>query len=167
VKLAAPAREVALAWLQGVDATVDWSAALALTVGAPFAALALAAAPQLDKEMAEVPGLLGRPDADIVGLAERCQQRQPAERLRWIENWVTERIRKGLLAPAPGHSPATPGLPAGLRTRHIQGLFRVLDEARSAQNALKGPANVAMLFERLFVLLARELEILRTSRARP
>ena len=164
IKLVAPSRAAALAWLQGVEPAVEWAAALALTAGAPFAALALYAAPALDKEMTEVPRLLDRPDADIVGLAERCHQRLPAERLRWIENWVTERIRKGLLGPAPDHSPGSPGLPQGLRTRHIQGLFRVLDETRAAQNALKGNANVVMLFERLFVILARELAVLRTAR---
>ncbi len=166
IKLPAPSREIALGWLRTVDPGVDWAPALALTAGAPFAALALATAPQLDKEMAELPALLARADADIVGLAERCKERQPAERLRWIENWVTERIRRGLLSAAPDHSPGSPGLPAGLRTRHIQGLFRVLDETRTAQNALKGPANVVMLFERLFVMLARELEVLRTARGR-
>ena len=166
IRLRPPPPEAALHWLQQLDASVDWAPALAFAAGAPLAALALAAAPQLDKEMAEIPQLLSRPEADIVGLAERCQQRLPAERLRWIENWVTERIRRALLAPAADHSPATTGLPAGLRTRHIQGLYKVLDEARAAQRAIRGPANVAMLFERLFVLLAGELEVLRTRRAR-
>ena len=79
---------------------------------------------------------------------------------------VTERIRRGLLAPAPDHTPATPGLPAAARTRHIQGLYEILDDTRAAQAALKGSANVTLLFERLFVRLARELETLRAGRAR-
>ncbi|MBS0374913.1 MAG: DNA polymerase III subunit delta' [Proteobacteria bacterium] len=163
-----PEPAVAQAWLAAVGGAGDWSAPLALAAGAPLAALALAAADAagLKREMAELPAILSRPDADIVGLAERCQQRGAAERLRWIENWVTERIRRGLTTPAPDHSPATPGLPAAARTRHIQGLYGVLDDVRAAQAALKGPANVPMLFERVLLRLARELEVLRAQRTR-
>jgi DNA polymerase-3 subunit delta' len=168
LKLLAPERAVALAWLAEVDPATDWAGPLALAAGAPLGALQLAAAGarDLEREMAELPGLLARPDADLVGLAERCQQRLPAERLRWIENWVTDRIRRGLLSPAPDHSPATPGLPAGARTRHIQALYVLLDEIRAGQASLKGSANVALLFERLFATLSRELETLRAGRGR-
>jgi DNA polymerase-3 subunit delta' len=168
IKLTAPDRQAALAWLAALDPATDWAGPLSLASGAPLAAIGLAAAgaEALEREMAELPGQLARPDADIVGLAERCQQRLPAERLRWIENWVTERIRRGLLSPAPDHSPANTGLPAAARTRHIQGLYEILDDTRSAQAALKGSANVTLLFERLFVRLARELETLRVGRAR-
>jgi DNA polymerase-3 subunit delta' len=168
LKIAAPEPAVALAWLAAQDAATDWAGPLALAGGAPLAALALAAAggQELDREMAELPGLLARPDADVVGLAERCQQRLPAERLRWIENWVTDRIRRGLTMPGTDHSPGNAGLPAAARTRHIQGLYDILDEARAAQAALKGSANVTLLFERLLLKLARELETLRAGRAR-
>jgi DNA polymerase III subunit delta' len=168
LKIAAPAREVALAWLAELDPKADWAGPLSLAAGAPVAALRLVAAGagDLEREMAELPGLLARPDADLVGLAERCQQRLPGERLRWIENWVTERIRRGLLAPAPDHSTGNPGLPAAARRRHIQGLYEILDETRAAQAALKGSANVTLLFERLLLRLARELEALRAGRAR-
>lgn len=168
LKIAPPERDAALAWLAAEDPATDWAGPLSLAAGAPVAALRLAAAGahDLEREMAELPGLLARPEADLVGLAERCQQRLPAERLRWIENWVTERIRRGLLSPAPDHSPANPGLPAAARRRHIQGLYEILDDTRAAQAALKGSANVTLLFERLFVRLARELETLRAGRAR-
>ncbi len=168
IKIAAPERDAALAWLAALDAATDWAGPLALASGAPVAALSLAAAgaQDLEREMLELPGQLARPEADVVGLAERCQQRLPAERLRWIENWVTERIRRGLLAPAPDHSPGNTGLPAAARRRHIQGLYEILDDARAAQAALKGSANVTLLFERLFARLARELEAVRAGRAR-
>ncbi len=168
LKVAPPERVAALAWLAAEDPATDWAGPLSLAAGAPVAALRLAAAGahDLEREMAELPGLLARPEADLVGLAERCQQRLPAERLRWIENWVTERIRRGLLSPAPDHSPANPGLPPAARRRHIQALYEILDDTRAAQAALKGSANVTLLFERLFVRLARELETLRAGRAR-
>ena len=166
VKIMPPPRAVAIAWLNEVDPGVEWELRLALVAGAPLAALALARVAPIDKDMAELTGLLARGEGDVVALAERCQKANPGERLRWIENWVTDRIRKGLTAPAADHSPGSPGLPAALRRRHIQGLYGILDEARSARAALQGPASVAMLFERLFVMLARELEMLRTARGR-
>ena len=166
LKLAPPEPAVALAWLKAEDAATDWPGPLSLAAGAPIAALRLAAAGahDLEREMAELPGLLARPDADLVGLAERCQQRLPAERLRWIENWVTERIRRGLLAAAPDHSPANPGLPSQARTRHIQGLYATLDELRAAQAALRGPANPSLLFERVLGRLALELSAAKAAR---
>ena len=121
---------------------------------------------KLNQQIEELTSLLARGEGDVVALAERCQKAQPGERLRWMENWVTERIRKGLTAPAADHTPGSPGLPAALRRRHIQGLYGILDETRAARAALQGPASVAMLFERLFVKLARELEMLRTARGR-
>jgi DNA polymerase-3 subunit delta' len=168
LKIAPPERGAALAWLAGLDPAIDWAGPLSLAAGAPVGALRLAAAGalELERELAELPAQLARPDADLVGLAERYQQRLPAERLRWIENWVTDRIRRGLLSAAADHSPGSPGLPAAVRTRHIQGLYLILDETRAAQAALKGPANVTLLFERLFVRLAGELETLRAGRAR-
>ena len=163
-----PATAQALGWLASLDATVDWPPLLALAAGAPVRALELAraGAVELEREMAELPGKLSRPDVDVVGLAERCQERLPAERLRWIENWVTDRIRRGLKGPAADHSPATPGLPSAVRTRHIQGLYAILDELRAAQAALRGSANVTMLWERVLGLLARELSSLRAARPR-
>ena len=166
LKIAAPSRATALEWLREIDPGVEWGPRLALVAGAPLAALALARVAPVDKDMAELTSLLARGEGDVVALAERCQKAQPGERLRWMENWVTERIRKGLTAPAADHTPGSPGLPAALRRRHIQGLYGILDETRAARAALQGPASVAMLFERLFVKLARELEMLRTARGR-
>lgn len=166
VKVRAPGHAEALEWLRGIDPAGDWEPRLRLSAGAPLAALDLAGLAPLEPEMTELLSLLSRADADLVGLAERSQGRNPAERLRWIENWVTDRIRRGLVGPAPDHSPGSPGLPADLRTRHIQGLFRVLDEARLARASLQGNANVTMLFERLFLMLGQELEPLRAARGR-
>jgi len=172
VAIAVPETAVALAWLAeqagaGGEGGVDWAGPLALAAGAPLGALRLAerGGATLDRDMAEIPAMLSQGNADLVGLAERFQQHLPAERLRWMENWVTDRIRKGLTATVPGHSPSTPGLPAVARTRHIQSLFGALDELRAAQAALGGSANVALLWERLLTLLAQELAGLRAGRA--
>ncbi len=163
-----PAPELALAWLKERDPAIEWAGLLALAAGAPVGALALAAggAGSLEREMAELPSLLARPDADLIGLAERCQGPLAAERLRWIENWVTDRIRRALLAPAPGHSPGSPGLPVAVRRRHIQGLYAILDELRAAQAALRTPANPTLLWERVLGLISAELAGVRAARAR-
>jgi DNA polymerase III subunit delta' len=163
-----PDAERALEWLTAFDPKIAWPGLLALAAGAPVAALELAraGAADLEAEMSEVPVLLAKPDTDLVALAERCQQRLPAERLRWMENWVTDRIRRGLLTAAPGHSPDSPGLPSASRTRHIQGLYAILDQLRAAQAALRGPANVTMLWEQVLGMLARELMTARTGRTR-
>jgi len=163
-----PPQSAALEWLARFDPTVEWRGLLALAAGAPVAALALAGrdALALEAEMADVPALLARPDTDLVGLGERLNQRLPAERLRWIENWVTDRIRRGLGAGAQGHSLPNSGLPSAARTRHIQALYAILDELRSAQAALRGPANAALLWERVLGLIARELNAVRLARPR-
>jgi len=169
ILLRAPPAPVALAWLAAIDPAVDWRGPLALAAGAPLAALRLgrADATAFEKDMGALPGILNRPDADVVGLAERFKEDRPADRLRWIENWVTDRIRRGLLPAAADHSPATPGLPAAVRRRHIQGLYAILDELRTAQAALtRGSANVAQLWERVLGLVAAELASLRAARTR-
>jgi DNA polymerase-3 subunit delta' len=166
--VAVPSAEVASAWLKSQDAAIDWTVPLALAGGAPLAALDLgrSGGAQIGREMAELPGALDRADADVVALAERWAKQQPAIRLRWIENWITDRLRKALSAPAAGHSPANPGLPREVRTRHIQSLYGLLDETRRAQAALAGSANVALLFERVLLGLAEALGQLRASRPR-
>jgi DNA polymerase-3 subunit delta' len=163
-----PSAEVAEAWLNAQDAAIDWTVPLALAGGAPLAALDLgrSGGAQIGREMAELPVMLDRSDADVVALAERWAKQQPAIRLRWIENWITDRVRNGLAAPAAGHSPANPGLPREVRTRHIQALYGLLDETRRAQAALSGSANVALLFERVLLGLAEALGQLRASRPR-
>lgn len=166
--VAVPPAEVALAWLKAQDAAIDWAVPLALAGGAPLSALELgrSGGAQIGREMAELPTALERGEADVVGLAERWAKQQPAVRLRWIENWITERLRKALSAPAAGHSPANPGLPREVRTGHIQSLYGLLDETRRAQAALAGSANVALLFERVLLGLAEALGQLRASRPR-
>jgi DNA polymerase-3 subunit delta' len=168
LRIGPPPPEAAAAWLAGRHPGVDWAGPLALAGGAPLAALRLVegGGAELEREMAEWPAILSRPDADLVGLAERAAKSLPAERLRWIENWITERIRRGLTASAADHSPGNAGLPAAARTRHIQALYALLDDVRAAQSALRGSASVPLLFERVLVALAEALGQLRAARAR-
>ena len=163
-----PDSATALGWLSALEATIAWPGLLALAAGGPVAAYELArhGVVDFDTKMAGFADRLSRPGTDVVGLAEECKTDLPAQRLRWIENWVTDRIRKGLLASAPGHSPRNPGLPSAARTRHIQGLYATLDELRAAQTALRGSPNLDLLWERVLGGLARELVAARAAQPR-
>lgn len=162
IKVRPPTGPVAVEWLAAQRSGTDWSTPLALTAGAPLAALAWADIPQVEAEMAELPDLLGRGHPDIPALAERCQKHYPAERFRCIEHWIAGRIRYGLTAPPPA-DPARPDA-ARVRRRHVQALCRLLDETRRARALLNSNAAPAMLFEQVFVSLARELASLNAAR---
>jgi DNA polymerase-3 subunit delta' len=165
VKISAPEDSVARAWLDATAQPQDWTMPLKLSAGAPLAALALSGVPQVESEMAEVPQILGRGDADIPSMAERCQKHFPAERLRCLEYWISERIRYGLTSPPPTAT-GKPGLTPEGRRRHIQGLYRLLDEVRRARSLLSSNAAVALLFEQVFVSIAREMDALRAASRR-
>ncbi len=167
IKLRVPTRKVALSWLSAQDSNVAWDGLLDLASGAPFAARELAAggALELDAQMATVPELLTRPNADLVELAERCQGSFPAERFRWLELWVSDRIRKLFVTPSAG-SGSAPAVLSTARRRHLQGLYSVLDTLRASQGALRGSANVTLLWEQVLGSLSRELLRVRPVRGR-
>ena len=90
IHLSAPDERTATEWLNSVAKPQDWSLPLTLSAGAPLAALSLAEVPQVESEMAELPQILSRPNADIPALAERCHKHFPAERFRCLEHWICE-----------------------------------------------------------------------------
>jgi hypothetical protein len=54
-----------------------------------------------------------------------------------------------------------------VRRRHIQGLYQLLDEVRRARMLLlTSNAAVALLFEQVFVAIAREMDALRIASRR-
>ena len=168
VSVKTPSRADALTWLAQVDSTVDWNGPLALASGAPVAAMRLVSngGALITEQMAELPAMLRRPDTDVIALAERSQAHFPAERLRWLEHWLCERIRRGLGIAVSDHNLASQPLPAEARKKHIQALYGLLDQTRLAQSALRGSANVTLLFETLYFTLARELEWLLAQQPR-
>jgi DNA polymerase III subunit delta' len=150
-----PSSAQALAWLEG-EGRGQWSAVLALVGGGPLAALALgeAGGPDLAEDMARLLDGLAKRSVDLVAAAERAARDHPQERLRWIENWITDRIREALGSRAARHSPPTPPLPATGQRRHIRDLYSLLDDTRRAQLLLRGTANVQLLLENLLTALA-------------
>jgi hypothetical protein len=128
----------------------DAVACLRLASGAPLLALEMAEAGlgDLDREMAAFLPTLAKSDADVVAAAERWAKQRPTDRLRWLELWASAEIRQALGAEAVvRHTPHKSALPVGSPTRHIHGLFGLLDRAREAQGLLRGSVNPQLLLE--------------------
>jgi DNA polymerase-3 subunit delta' len=155
VRVPRPATAEALAWLEG-EGRGNWSAVLALVGGGPLAALALgeSGGRALAEDMERLLDGLPKRSPDLVAAAERAAKDHPQERLRWIENWITDRIRDSLGSRAARHTPPTPPLPATGQRRHIRALYSLLDDTRRAQMLLRGTANVQLLLENVLTALA-------------
>jgi DNA polymerase III subunit delta' len=155
VRVSQPAAADSLAWLEH-EGNGDWTAVLALVGGGPLAALALGTAGgrELARDMSRMLDGLPQRSVDVVAAAERAARDHPQERLRWIENWITERIRDALGSRAARHTPPTPPLPATGQRRHIRDLYSLLDDTRRAQVLLRGTANVQLLLENVLTALA-------------
>src|SRR5262249_54239067 len=102
IRVPAPSRAAALAWLQSTGAEGDWGAVLDILGEAPMLAAAAnpAAVVQIGAEVRRDLEQTHAGSADPLALAERWSRTELPLRLRCFENWLTERIR--------GHS-ATPG----------------------------------------------------------
>jgi DNA polymerase-3 subunit delta' len=157
LRIAAPSRGEALAWLAAARGPGDWSGALDALGEAPF--LALAGDPA---ELAEVGHdsratldalLAGR--TDPVAAAERWARSQVALRLRCFENWLTERIRGAERQGAflPELVPA-PYLPAAGAFLNIRELFGLVDAVRDLRATLDIPLNRGLALEAVFRQLA-------------
>ena len=148
IRVPRPASADALAWLAR-EGDGNWQPVLALAGGGPLAALALgqAGGQALAEDMERLLDGIARRSVDLVAAAERAAKDHPQERLRWIENWITDRIRDALGSRAARHTPPTPPLPATGQRRHIRDLYTLLDDTRRAQLLLRGTANVQLLLE--------------------
>ncbi|HYK25459.1 MAG TPA: hypothetical protein VEV18_04315, partial [Steroidobacteraceae bacterium] len=148
----APTRAESLAWLEVARGPAEWDAVLDVVGEAPLDAAALdpAGVAKLRAEtwrgLEEVCSGAGDP-AEI---AERWSRSEPALRLACFENWLTERIRRGL---APGSEAAElrasahpPRAESAIKPRS---LFELLDGVRELKAALSTPINRSLAFESL------------------
>ena len=151
----APSREQAVQWLTATHGPADWQEALAVLGDAPFIAATLdpaliaQTAAEMRRELEQLAGGAGDP----AGSAERWARSEPALRLRCFENWLTERIRRGLLGEgalaelrASAHSGA-PGLT-------IRGAFELLEGVRELRSSLDVPINRGVALEALLRRMA-------------
>ena len=157
LRVRAPQRLQSLAWLGAARGPGQWAAALDALGEAPL--LVAAGDPeQLAAIAAEVrQGLeaLAGGGADVVATAERWARGEPELRLRCIENWLTERIRR---AEGDGvfmtEVRAAPYLSAGRPVLNIRELFGLLEEARELRATLDVPLNRGLALEALLRRLA-------------
>jgi DNA polymerase III subunit delta' len=146
----APSRAEAVAWLVETRGAGDWAAALEVVGEAPFL-LATADAAALAQVGADVQRMLdelaaGR--ADPLAAAERWARSELPLRLRCIENWLTERIRRRHhAAPEIAEVGAGDYLSSADAFLNIRELFGVLDEVRDLRAGLDAPLNRGLALE--------------------
>jgi DNA polymerase III subunit delta' len=161
VRIAPPAPEEAIAWLEARAGKGEWRRLLALAGDAPLMALLLAEEGfrELDESFSQdLLGLLSRRREPLEVAAEWA--RKPlAMTLRWLDVWTAEMLRWKL---AQVH-PALPesnhqALQTALESIPLQRLFRYRDEVRSAMIRNDGVFNTQMVLENLLVPWADRLE---------
>ncbi len=152
IRVKAPARTEAVAWLESVQGSADWPTVLAVLGDAPL--LALQADPgevtRIAQEVRESLQQTAAGHADPVALAERWSRAELPLRLRCFENWLTERIR----AQWPGGGfltevGAVPYLSEAGTVLNIRHLFELLDGVRDLKSALETPINRGLALEGL------------------
>ena len=150
IRVRAPARQEAVAWLEATKGAGDWNAVLDTLGEAPL--LAADTDPKAVVQVAaEVHRTLEEAVAgggDPVATADRWSRAELPLRLRCIENWLTERIRSqpgsdGFFTKV-GGAPYTPQTNAVL---NIAYLFELMDGVRELKSSLDTPINRGLALE--------------------
>ncbi|MBS0578677.1 MAG: DNA polymerase III subunit delta' [Proteobacteria bacterium] len=158
LRVPAPARAQSLAWLAAVRGPGDWGRVLDVLGEAPLLAATGDPAELAAVGTEVVQGLqsLSEAGGDVVSLAERWARDEVALRLRCIENWLTERIRRagseGAFMTEVGAGPYLSGARPVLNIRE---LFGLVEEARELRATLDVPLNRGLALEALLRQLAR------------
>jgi DNA polymerase-3 subunit delta' len=157
LRVPAPGRAAAVAWLAAARGKADWDGALDVLGQAPF--LALEADPgQLAEIGADTRRTLetlvaGR--TDPVAAAERWARSDLPLRLLCFEIWLTEHIRGGERGDGfLTEMRAAPYLSGGRPFLNIREQFGMLDEVRDLRATLDAPLNRGLALEALFRRLA-------------
>jgi DNA polymerase III subunit delta' len=150
VRIRAPARQEAVAWLEAAKGPADWNGVLDTLGEAPMLAA------EVDpKEVVQV-GLEVRRaleeaatgSGDPVATAERWARTDLPLRLRCIENWLTERIRAH--SGSDGFFTKVGAAPYSARANavlNIGRLFELVDGVRELKSALDTPINRGLALE--------------------
>jgi len=149
-----PATEAGLAWLKHqAKPAHSWDAALALAGGAPLLALELDASglAALDADMREALSRLAAGSIDVTLLAEHWMKSNPALRITWLENWITQRVHASLGSANSPQSAEPVGLPAALLKAKIRALFELLDAAREFRRLASTGMNQQLALEALLL----------------
>jgi len=144
LRVRAPARAAATAWLTAVRGPADWDAALDVLGEAPMLAAEAdpAALAAVGADTSSTLDALCRGHTDPVAAAERWARSELPLRLQCFDKWLTERIRRGERDGA---------FAASLNVRQ---LFALVDEVRDLRAMLDAPLNRGLALEALFRRLA-------------
>jgi DNA polymerase III subunit delta' len=152
IEVRAPSRAESLEWLESTRGPGDWSAVLDVIGEAPLAAATLdaAATAALRSETWRALDELCSGRADPMPTAERWSRSELPLRLACVENWLTERIRRGLAGPSQSAElRATAQSPRSDSVMNSRTLFRLLDTVRDLKSALATPINRSLALESL------------------
>jgi len=157
VRVAAPSRADAVAWLESTRGRGDWKAVLDIVGEAPMLAADsdAAAVVQIGTEVRRGLEEAVAGASDPVATAERWSRAELPLRLRCFENWLTERIRghfgdPGFLTEVG----AVTYLQRPETVLNIRELFELLDGVRDLKSALETPINRSLALEGLLRRLA-------------
>jgi len=152
IRIRAPKRADAIAWLEAARGAGDWNAVLNVLGDAPM--LAAEADGQAVTEVErETRGALEDATAgrlDPVATAERWARGAVTLHVKCFENWLTNRIRGTIGGPGflTEVRPAT-HLPGRSPVLNIRRLFEVLDGLRDLKSTLDAPINRGLILESL------------------
>jgi DNA polymerase III subunit delta' len=158
VRVSAPGRAEAIAWLESTRGKGDWNAVLDILGEAPTLAAELdpAAVVQTGAEVRRGLEEAAAGTLDPVATAERWSRAELPLRLRCFENWLTDRIHrqvetKGFLTEVG----AVTHLSRPQTVLNIRQLFELLDGVRELKSALETPINRSVALEWLLRRLGR------------
>jgi DNA polymerase-3 subunit delta' len=159
LRVRAPARSEAIAWLQQARGDGDWNGVLDVLGEAPFLAAAAdpKAIPALGHETRRTLEEIEAGAADPVATADRWSRSEPALRLQCFENWLTNRIRHYVASSGKSvELQSTAHLPHQASVLNIRGLFELADCVRELRSALDVPINRSLALEMLLRQLASQ-----------
>jgi len=156
VRVPAPTRAQAVAWLRATRGEADWDAVLAALGEAPMLAaqvdpaVVIEAAAETRRDLVQA----GAGAGDPVAIAERWVRGEPRLRLACFETWLTERIRESLLN-FDQSSEVRSGAHRGAVDRlNIKEWFELLDAVRELKSSFDAPLNRGVAIEALLRRMA-------------
>ena len=150
-----PPEAAAIDWLseQGIGAR-EAAVRLHMSHGAPLLAAGLdaAAVQSLAEEMAQQLTQLEQARSDVSLLAERWLKSGLPLRLMWLENWITEQVRKlSREAPPSVKTVDAVVLPRSLLKAKIRRLFELLDDVRELKRLTATSVNLQLALEGMLI----------------
>ena len=152
VRVRAPERDDAIAWLQATRGPADWGRVLAVLGTAPMAAAGAdpAAVVEVAAEVRHGLEEAAAGGGDPVVTAERWARSELPLRLTCVENWLTERIR-GQAGTGADFTEVRAGThPRGHgKSLDLHQLFGLLDAVRELKSSFDAPINRGLALESL------------------